>query len=199
MLPLLVIDEESQLATCNLALKTVLPFKEIIVRDKGQYKLKGDVDGRKKYMATLEFTYIYWEGTYKSHYLDEYQDYNIRLENIKKDIGLPEKWKPDEVVNEALEYYIKSQVTKTRKLVKAVSKTITTLEGYFDELDLTEVLESGSHKGELKHDITKVQKAINDLPNTVAALKALENTVDAELEQKKTGKGGRDLGMFEEE
>lgn len=188
-------EDEQGLPKINLELKTIICFRKLIERDKGS---KGDSDGREKKFATLEAAYIFWEGKYGSSYTQEFPDYNIRLAKIRKETGLPETWNPDDLVKECLDWFVASQRTKSMKLVENVEKVIDSMTDYFTTLDLTETIKTGSHSGELKHDINKVQKAIKELPETIDAVKKMKDIVKEEISEKVTGKGGRDINMFEE-
>lgn len=171
----------------NIELKTIACFKKIFERDKS----------KNKELATAEAAYIYWESKYGSPYLQEYRDSNKRLEIIKQEVGLDKAWKPSDDIIECCEWFRNSQRTKTMRLVETIEKVVDSLSNYFDNLDLTETIKEGSHKGELKHDVTKVQKAVKDIPETVRSVKEMKEIVNEEITQKQTGKAGREINKFE--
>ena len=70
------------------------PFKVLWDRDKS----------KDKSMARQELAYIYFMGDPRSDYL-YLNDPEERSKNIIDGLGMPSKWKPDEKVNKALEFY----------------------------------------------------------------------------------------------
>lgn len=191
----LFVEDENGFPKINVALKTIICFKKLIERDKGS---EGDHDGRKKRLSTLEAAFIYWEGKYGSSFVQEYPDKTIRTKHIKKEVGLPDEWLPDALIDECIEWFRNSQRTKSMRLVENIEKVIDSMTDYFDTLDLTETVKEGKSKGELKHNIKDVQTAIEKMPSTISAVKEMKDTVREEIQQKVTGKGGRETHMFEQ-
>lgn len=70
------------------------PFKQIWIRDKSQDKER----------ALVELGFIYFMKDPRSDY-QYLVDEEDRAEAIKEDEGLPKNWKPDKVVQEAMEFY----------------------------------------------------------------------------------------------
>ncbi len=75
--------------------RKILEFKVLMVRDKGS---EGDSDGRKKYIACAEIYYIYLVYDVRSIYYS--LPMHEKKEKAKKDAKLPDEWKEDiEIVN----------------------------------------------------------------------------------------------------
>jgi len=74
-------------------------FKKILKRDKS----------RNKDLALKEMLFIYYYTDIKSDYL--IIDIKFRKEEIIKDIGLPEDWKVDSIIQEAINFYEERSLT----------------------------------------------------------------------------------------
>ncbi len=196
MIELFIEDEDSGLVKPNPELKTIVCFKELIERDKGKWKIVGDFDGRRKYMAIMELAYIYWEGYYKSPFQEQFFDPKQRFLEIKKMIGVPDKWEPDDLVKECLDVYIGFQVTDTMEFLKAAKQGLQNIKTYIQETDINSTIKEGPHKGQLIHDVNKYKSTYKEMPELVEAYSKLKDKVESEIMKKKTGKAGRELGMF---
>lgn len=78
---------------------SLLPFKNLWDRDKS----------KDKSTALKELAFIFFYCDIKSNYIITPIEH--RKEEIRKDIGLPEKWEIDSAVEEAIEYYNKHSKT----------------------------------------------------------------------------------------
>lgn len=196
MLELFKLDDDG-LPKANLELKTLVPFKEIIERDRGvKYKIYGDPDGRKKFLSTLEFAYIYYESDYQSPYKEQFYEEEVRLDEIKKAVGLPPNWLPDKIIQEACDYYRGLQKTRSMIFLESAEQGLTRIKEYLDTVDLTLTIEEGPKRGELVHDVNKYRATYKEMPELIKSYYKTLEMVKEELEQKKKGKGGRELGMF---
>lgn len=161
---------------------TIGAFKALWDRDKSK--------GKKR--AIEEFAYVYFVADYKSVY-SSYAKGEKEGEVIKDIITIP-NWKPDKLVAEAIERYEELQQTPSMRLLQSVRNSIRKLEEYFDEVDLLEEDE----KGKLKHDVTKLTRAINDASKMTESLKNLEDRVKKEQTEEGALRAGRVKGAFED-
>lgn len=175
--------------------KLIKEFKDIWTPLK---PMKGDVDGRKKYLATRELAYVYWEGAYGSNYKNQYPDDKERLNKLKIDLELPENWKPDKEVLLAIDKYKELSRTPTMKIVESQYKSIEKIINYLDDTDLNEVIEAGSHKGELIHDPKKYMDISKNLTELTKACKDNEKIVEEEIAEKTANRAGRTGTIFNE-
>jgi hypothetical protein len=72
----------------------IAEFKAVLKKDKS----------KDKSIALKEMSFIYFYCDIKSDYMIK-TDLKERVEEIKKDLELPATWKPDKVVEEAIEFY----------------------------------------------------------------------------------------------
>lgn len=163
----------------------LLPFKAILKRDKS----------RNKEMALKEMLFIYYFADIKSDYLIMTDD-NLRCAEIKKDIGLPDDWKIDSTIQEAINYYNARSLSVIGKLYKNSLKAANDMSEYLTTTD--ELLAERDRNGKPVTDIMKIAGAVSKVKTIMQDLKAAEKEVikeRVELEGKQ--KGSKTFGMFE--
>lgn len=163
----------------------LLPFKKILKRDKS----------RTKDMALKEMLFIYYYTDIKSDYLIISSDKEREIEIIK-DIGLPEDWKIDSTIQEAIDFYNERSLTVISKLYKNTLKAANDISEYLTRTD--KLLAERDDRGKPVNDISKLTMAITKVKGIMQDLKAAEKEVireQEELEGRK--KGSRELGLFE--
>ena len=187
-------EDSNGLVVPSLEIKTIDVFKKIVSRDRGS---TGDHDGRKKFKAIKELAYVYWSSTIGSPYNTNYSDDKERMDAIKKEVGLSEKWKPDAVVQAACDKYKELQTTKLTLFLESVETGLDNLSSYIKDADLTKEIESGSRKGELVHDVNKIRAIVEKMPAMIESYNNMVNKVKKEQEQL-TGRGGVTINSFEQ-
>lgn len=102
VIDIFIINEEGILELNKKEARDIPAFKEIIIRDKGG-KIFGDYDGRKKLFAYKELMYVYLV----THPSSIYRDLPKEAKHLKAKAfaDLPEDWKVDELINNAIEAY----------------------------------------------------------------------------------------------
>lgn len=144
-----------------LALK---PFKQIWNRDKSISKDR----------AISELAYIYFMEDPASDY-QYLVDRDDRSKAIIEGEGLDNKWKPDKVVIEAMEFYASFKTTSaliledTRKVAENLRKALPTL-------NITEE----DDKGRPKYTIASITKAIRELNILIKELAETERAIAKE-------------------
>lgn len=161
----IVISEEA------FALK---PFRQIWMRDRSINKDK----------ATMELGFIYFFCDPRSDY-QYLTDEDERKEAIKEGEGLPPKWEPDKVVQEAMTFYNSFKPTSalllddTRLMVDKYRKRLREQE--FDGLEVKELKELGA--------------LIKQIPSLVKDLDEAEKALTSEMRNagKMRGQGEKSL------
>lgn len=184
MLELFILNENN-LPIPNPEILTISIFRQLVERDKSKIK---DI-------SVKELAYIFWEANYQSPFRN-YEVEQIRLDAIKKDVGLNESWTPDELVLACVAKYIEKQQTASMEFLEAAEIGLRQLRNYIRDTKLDAKVESGSKKGDLLNDPKKYGDMFTSMPQKVKAYQEMKNLVDAEVMQKATSKGGRELGMF---
>ena len=162
---------EVKVAPEALALK---PFKKLWDRDKSKSKDK----------AIDEFAFLYFFCDPRSDYqyiLDE----TDRMEAVKEGLGLPESWKPDKQMHDAISLY---------RTFEAPSSTLlrVALEGVNKVQQLLKDLEPDDTKS-LKEYLT----ALKMIPEVASMIKDAEKSINAEMEFGEA-RGSIEKSMFDD-
>lgn len=169
----------------NVAEEALLltPFKNIYKRDKSRGKDK----------AINELAFVWFYADIKSPYQSIIDD-EERTEEIIKDTELPNTWKPDKLVKDAIEFYKKRNKTVVVSLYDSAMIAASAVNGVFsNSKDLIESAED---------QITAAQKviaALEKVPKVMESLRNVEKQLIREIEdtEGKT-KGSRTFNTFED-
>lgn len=164
---------------------TLLPFKKLLKRDKS----------RNKETAFKEMAFLYHYADIKSDFLIIPED--ERTQAIIQRIGLPENWKIDADIQEAIDLYKERTVTPTMKLYQDTLNAALALANYLS--DAKTLLEERTDKGGLVTTPATLTSAINGVNRLITDLLTLEKTVIREQQDTNARtKGARTLSMFED-
>ena len=162
----------------------LIPFKKILKRDKS----------RDKDRALREMLFIYYYSDIKSDYL--IIDSKFRIEEIKKDIGLPEAWRIDSVLQEAIDFYEERSLTVVGKLYKNALAAANDISEYLTKTK--ELLEERDERGKPVTTLTTIVGGISKIKTVMQDLKAAEKELIKErIETEGKMKGKQSMGMFE--
>ena len=166
----IVISEEA------LLLKT---FKKIWDRDKTKNK-------EKAYME-LGFIYFYCDPRSDYQYLTDEEE---RLKAIKEGEGIPDKWNPDNIVKEAMNFYNGFKPTSALLL----EDTRNMVNGY--RAKLREITKDMSNL-EIK-DIKDIGAIIKQIPALVKDLDEAERAVSKEIIESNKVRGSQEKSIYED-
>ena len=162
----------------------LIPFKKILKRDKS----------RDKDRALKEMLFIYYYSDIKSDYL--IIDSKFRIEEIKKDIGLPEDWRIDSVLQAAIDFYEERSLTVVGKLYKNALAAANDISEYLTKTK--ELLEERDERGKPVTTLTTIVGGISKIKTVMQDLKAAEKELIKErIETEGKMKGKQALGLFE--
>ena len=162
----------------------LIPFKKILKRDKS----------RDKDRALKEMLFIYYYSDIKSDYL--IIDSKFRIEEIKKDIGLPEDWRIDSVLQEAIDFYEERSLTVVGKLYKNALAAANDISEYLTKTK--ELLEERDERGKPVTTLTTIVGGVSKIKTVMQDLKAAEKELIKErIETEGKMKGKQSMGMFE--
>lgn len=191
--------------------KLITSFHDIIKRDKGG-KIKGDNDGRKKLMATLELGYVWYVTDRKSLIRKNYEEHEWDIK-AKEKLGMPEGWKADSLIKRACDDWYELTETQTSKVLeelraslfssqriirglrKRLDKRMTALEMEEDLAGTGVAVDVDTGVDPLKEAIDDVKKLIDlsaKIPETITVIEKLEEKVARETSDGK-GKGGKNI------
>jgi hypothetical protein len=164
----------------------LLPFKAILKKDKS----------RNKELAFKEMLFIYYYTDIRSDYLYKVDNKEREIEIIK-DIGLPEDWKIDDIVRNAIKYYESMSITPIARLYKSSLKAADDISKYLENADV--ILAERTTSGGVVTQLSTVTSALKAVPGIMKDLKAAYKEVLAEQkEMEGRTKGSKTMGFFEQ-
>lgn len=160
------------------------PFKKVLKRDKS----------RNKDLALKEMLFIYYYTDIKSDYL--IIDSKFRKEEIIKDIGLPDDWKVDSILQDAINFYEERSLTVIGKLYKNALLAANDISEYLTKTK--ELLEERDDRGKPVTTLTTIVGGISKIKVVMQDLKAAEKELIKEkIETDGRMKGQQAMGLFE--
>lgn len=156
-------------------------FNKIYKRDKSKDKNK----------ALKELAYIYYSMDYKSNYLSYSKD--LREERLNEDFMEDKKYKPDQMILEAMKKYEQLQQTPTMNYLKAARNAMEETEKYFNGIDYSE----RDVRGNAIYKVTEVTKALKDSYGVKDTLDKLMEAVKKEQSNSNQARGGGSGGLYE--
>ena len=159
------------------------PFKKIWDRDKSKNKDKA--------MEELGFIYFFCDPRSDYQYI---VDEDLRMEEIKKGEGMPDKWKPDGIVDEAIFFY-NSFKTSSALLLEDTRYAVDKLRKMIKEIDLTLT----DDHGKPIYTLNSITSTIKQIPGLVKDLDEAERTIAKEIMQNDKVRGAQEKAMYEDE
>ena len=153
------------------------PFKELWERDKSKNKHK----------ATKELSYVYFVCDFKSPYAI-YSEVE-RPSKVREDFIKDDKWKPDDMVKEAMRKYDIFQETYTMKFLKSARGLCEKLQKYFDEVDFAAFDDKGKPIYSAKDAMANLEK----VGKVIESLNQVEDKVKKEISDTAKIKGKKDI------
>lgn len=161
-------------------------FKKILDRDKSKDKDK----------AMKEMLFIYFYCDIKSDYIITPED--KRVEEIKKDIGLPDKWKVDKVIEDAIDFYNEKSKSIIIHLYESSIQSANEVAQYLK--NTKDLLEERNEKtGNPITTISQITTALGKVPKIMSDLKvAYKEVVKEAQDTDGKSKGKQQYNTFEE-
>lgn len=164
-----------------LALK---PFKVLWERDRF----------KDKSTATAELAFIYYFADGRSDF-NNILDKEKRTTEILNQIGgLPENWKIDNEIEEAIEFYKERTKTISSILLEDAEHAAHTLSNFMRTIDLHEK----DDKGKYVNDAKSIADTLAKIPKVIDSLQETAKKVKKELEEKGNARGSISKGIFED-
>ena len=105
-------------------------------------------------------------------------DMEERAAEVIKQEGLPEDFKPSELLREAMEIYRKLTITPSQELLQSSIIGAKKVGDFLRTVDLTEE----DDKGKPKYQVSSITSALKDVEKIVSSLQTLQKKVEQELE-----------------
>ena len=159
------------------------PFKELWRRDKSKNKDR----------ALQELAYIYFMEDSRSDY-QVYIDKEERSAQVKLGEGMPESWKPDKAVLDAMQFY-SSFKSESALLLEDIRVAITKLREFIKTIDLS----ATDDKGKPIYTLNTYTATIKQIPDLITSLDEAERTIAKENIQSDKVRGSIEKAMFEDD
>tara|TARA_R110002020_G_scaffold377081_1_gene588138 strand:- start:190 stop:735 length:546 start_codon:yes stop_codon:yes gene_type:complete len=179
MIELLIVNNYNVIPSTYIL--TIKDFKVLYDRDRS--KDKGN--------AIKEFAYIYFYCDHNSPFMVYSLEERIK-EVIISVYGENVKWKPDSKVKTACATYIKLKETSAVRLLKSATASVTKLENYFKDIDLTLMDDNGKPIFNAKDLVMNLSK----VGDVVQGLSKLEELVKKEEQKSSKVRGGVEINKY---
>lgn len=159
------------------------PFKAIWGRDKSKDKNR----------AMQELGFIYFVCDPRSDY-QYIVDMDMRKEAVKQGEGLPEKWAPDKVVLDAMDFYSSFKPTSAL-LLEDTRFAVDKLRDHLKNLDL----DARDDKGKPIYTLNTITATIKQIPELIKGLDEAERAVNNDIKEMSKVRGGHEKTVLEED
>lgn len=159
------------------------PFKQLWNNDKS----------KDKNIAINELSYVYFMCDYESDY-DDIIDEEERSAEILSVLDLPKNWKPDNDVENAIDFYKKRRDGMVMKLFDASKILINKIVEFSKKVNLDE----RDKNGRLIYNVKQINDMIKQLGATVESVQDLEKMVKREISNNKSKVGSREKNLYED-
>ena len=105
-------------------------------------------------------------------------DMEERAAEVIRQEGLPEDFRPSELLREAMEIYRKLTITPSQELLQSSIIGAKKVGDFLRTVDLTEE----DDKGKPKYQVSSITSALKDVEKIVSSLQTLQKKVEQELE-----------------
>jgi hypothetical protein len=168
--------------TIDPTIYSLFVFKKILDRDKSKNKDK----------ALMDMSYIFWMSDYRS-YVADITDPIDKYKEVISIIDDTGKYKPDKLVEEAIEQY-KKDIPLSLHFLNDVKTAVNELRKYFRELDLTDT----DDKGKPVHNANQVMNSIKSTGDLIETLDKHEIKVKKDLDMNSSARGDKSKGLYED-
>ena len=170
--------EDYQIKIADEAL-LIRPIRRLFNADRSERK--------EKFFQQMSYMYfmVSPQSTY-SYILDQEE----RHKAIVEQEGLPEDFKPSEMLIDAMKIYKEHTITPSQKLLSSALKAAETVSKFLEDPNiLTEV----DDKGRPKYQVSSITAALKNVEGIVSTLQNLQKKVDQELEEAGKARGTQEL------
>lgn len=140
----------------------------------------------------MELSYIYFMVDPRSDY-QYLVDEEERSKAIKESEGLPESWKPDKAVTEAMEFYGKFKPTAAL-LLEDTRYAVDKLRKLLREIDLNQL----DDKGKPIYTLNTITATIKQVPSLAKDLDEAEKALASEMRSQSKMRGAGEKTIFED-
>lgn len=145
----------------------VRPIRRLFHQDRSERK--------ENFWRQIAFMYFMVSPASSYSYIIDMEE---RAAEVIKQEGLPEDFKPSELLREAMEIYRKLTITPSQELLQSSIIGAKKVGDFLRTVDLTEE----DDKGKPKYQVSSITSALKDVEKIVSSLQTLQKKVEQELE-----------------
>lgn len=160
-----------------------------------EFKAVKDKNGNNDDLTLKEISFIWFYTDVRSDFKNILDD-DERVIEIAQSINLPEDWKPDDIVMNAIDYYKEYSKTASSGLYNASISAAKFIEKRLNNLE--DLLKERDSRGNPIYRIDNVLKMLKDIPDVMKKLYEARETVIKELESKSELIGSKTPALFED-
>ncbi len=162
---------------------SIKAFRDIWNRDKSKEKLK----------AQQELGFVYFFCDPRSDYMFLI-DEDTRMQTIIEQEGMPKNWKPDELIEKAMEVYKYLTTTSASLLLQDTRDLIDKVRKQLKEIDLSKKDKSGKPI----YTLNMVTATIKQIPGLIKDLNEAEKAIATEIDENSKMRGSGIKKLFED-
>jgi len=145
----------------------VRPIRRLFHQDRSERK--------ENFWRQIAFMYFMVSPASSYSYIIDMEE---RAAEVIKQEGLPEDFRPSELLREAMEIYRKLTITPSQELLQSSIIGAKKVGDFLRTVDLTEE----DDKGKPKYQVSSITSALKDVEKIVSSLQTLQKKVEQELE-----------------
>lgn len=169
--------EDYQIKVAEEAL-LVRPIRRLFNQDR--------TDKKEKFFQQMSYLYFMTDPRSTYSYI---LDYNERHRTVVEQEGLPEDFRPSELLVEAMRIYKQHTMTVSQKLLDDALVAANTVGSFLKNVDLTEV----DDKGRPKYQVSQITTALKNLEGIVATIQNLQKKVEQEVVENGKARGTQEM------
>ena len=169
--------EDYQIKVAEEAL-LVRPIRRLFNQDR--------TDRKEKFFQQMSYLYFMTDPRSTYSYI---LDYNERHRTVVEQEGLPEDFRPSELLVEAMRIYKQHTMTVSQKLLDDALVAANTVGSFLRNVDLTEV----DDKGRPKYQVSQITTALKNLEGIVATIQNLQKKVEQEVVENGKARGTQEM------
>lgn len=145
----------------------VRPIRRLFHQDRSERK--------ENFWRQIAFMYFMVSPASSYSYIIDMEE---RAAEVIRQEGLPEDFRPSELLREAMEIYRKLTITPSQELLQSSIIGAKKVGDFLRTVDLTEE----DDKGKPKYQVSSITSALKDVEKIVSSLQTLQKKVEQELE-----------------
>ena len=147
----------------------VKPIRKLFHQDRSERK--------EQFWRQISFMYFMVSPSSNYSYI---LDFDERASEVIKQEGLPDDFKPSDLLKEAMEVYRKLTITPSQKLLESSLIAANTVSTFLRD---PTILERTDDKGRPLYQISSITAALKNVEGIVSSLQTLQKKVEQELQE----------------